>query len=397
MTEPSSNHPRVVEWLAHIRALSVDIGPRGPTREGEHQGAEYARKQFEQNGLQPAWETFRSARSIFHPHLLGSLLMLAAFGLFPLAGRVTALISALLTVLVIVSELQELGFQNNLFRLVVPKGESQNVFAVIPPHGEHKRDLVLIGHVDSQRTPLIFRTPKWVKVYDRFTMIAFAAFIFQAVIYTLAVFFPWDWVWYASIVSAAAAVLLAAMCIEADATPFTAGANDNASAVGMVLTLAAQFRRQPLENTRIFAVITGCEEVQHYGAIDFFKRHRAEMKDPRAVILEMLGCAGPAWTTREGIIVPFKSDPSLLAMAERLRDAHPEWKAYASQISGGNSELSDAVRFQVPAITLFGLKPDGEAPFWHQRQDTFDKMDPNVMERTWEFALAMVQEIDQSA
>ena len=228
-------------------------------------------------------------------------------------------------------------------------------------------------------------------------MIAFAAFIFQAVIYTLAVFFPWDWVWYASIVSAAAAVLLAAMCIEADSTPFTAGANDNASAVGMVLTLAAQFRRQPLENTRIFAVITGCEEVQHYGAIDFFKRHRAEMKDPRAVILEMLGCAGPAWTTREGIIVPFKSDPSLLAVAERLRDAHPEWKAYASQISGGNSELSDAVRFQVPAITLFGLKPDGEAPFWHQRQDTFDKMDPNVMERTWEFALAMVQEIDQSA
>ena len=145
MTEPSSNHPRVVEWMAHIRALSVDIGPRGPTREGEHQGAEYARKQFEQNGLQPAWETFRSARSIFHPHLLGSILMLAAFGLFPLAGKVTALISALLTVLVIVSELQELGFQNNLFRLVVPKGESQNVFAVIPPHGEHKRDLVLVG------------------------------------------------------------------------------------------------------------------------------------------------------------------------------------------------------------------------------------------------------------
>jgi hypothetical protein len=302
-----------------------------------------------------------------------------------------------LTVLVIVSELQELGFQNNLFRMLVPKGESQNVFAVIPPSGEHKRDLVLVGHVDSQRTPLIFRTPKWVKAYDRFTMIAFAAFIFQAVIYTLAIFFSWTWVWYASIVSAVAAILLAAMCIEAESTPFTAGANDNATAVGMVLTLAAQFSKKPLENTRVYAVVTGCEEVQHYGAIDFFKRHRAEMNNPQAVVLEMLGCAGPAWTTREGIIVPFKSDPSLLAKAEHLRDAHPEWKAYASQISGGNSELSDAVRFKVPAITLFGLKPDGEAPFWHQKHDTFDKMDPDVMERTWEFAWAMVQEIDKSA
>lgn len=397
MTEPSSNHPRVAEWLAHVRALSVDIGPRGPTREGERQGAEYARKQFEQSGLSPVWETFKSARSIFHPHLLGSLLMLVAFTIFPIGGRITALVSALLTVLVIVSELQELGFQNNLFRMIVPKGESQNVFAVIPPGGEHKRDLVLVGHVDSQRTPLIFRTPKWVKVYDRFTMIAFAAFIFQAVIYTLAIFFSWTWIWYASIVSAVAAVLLAAMCLEAESTPFTAGANDNATAVGMVLTIATQLSAKPLENTRVYAVVTGCEEVQHYGAIDFFKRHRDEMKNPQAVVLEMLGCAGPAWTTREGIIVPFKSDPSLLAKAEHLRDAHPEWKAYASQISGGNSELSDAVRFKVPAITLFGLKPDGEAPFWHQRQDTFDKMDPDVMECSWEFAWAMVQEIDKSA
>jgi hypothetical protein len=64
---------------------------------------------------------------------------------------------------------------------------------------------------------------------------------------------------------------------------------------------------------------------------------------------------------------------------------------------GHRSARTDAVRFKVPAITLFGLKPDGEAPFWHQRQDTFDKMDPDVMERTWEFAWAMIQEIDRAA
>ncbi len=397
MTQATSNHPRVKEWLAHVRTLSVDIGPRGPTRLGERQGAQYARGQLEKAGLTPSWETFKSARSIFHPHLLGATLMLVAFILFPLGGRFTAVFSALLSILVLVSELQELGFKDNLFRRLVPKGESQNVYAVIPPRGEHKRDLVLIGHVDSQRTPLIFRTPLWVKVYDRFTMVAFAGFIFQALIYSLAIFFDWSWAWVASSFSALCALLLAAMCIEAESTPFTAGANDNATAVGLVLTLAGQYSTAPLENTRVYAVLTGCEEVQHYGAIDFFKRHRGEMKAPLAVVLEMLGCAGPAWTTREGIIVPFKSDPTLLAMAERLRTQHPEWKAYPSQISGGNSELSDAVRFKVPAITLFGLKPDGEAPFWHQRGDTFDKMDPDVMERTWEFAQALVQEIDRSA
>ena len=397
MSEPTSNHPRVSEWLAHIRALAVEIGPRGPTRPGEQRGAEYARAQFEKAGLSPTWETFKSARSIFHPHILAPVLMLVAFAIFPLGGRLTAAVAAGLTILVLASELLELGFKNNPIRMVIPKGKSQNVHAVILPRGEHRQDLVLMGHVDTQRTPLIFRTPRWVKVYDRFTTLAFAAFIFQAVIYTLAVFFAWPWVWYASIFSALTAVVMAAMFIEAESTPFTAGANDNATAVGMVLTLARQLAAGSLEHTRVYAVVTGCEEVQHYGAADFYRRHRSGMKAPKAVVFEMLGCAGPAWMTREGIIVPFKSDPALVAMAERLGREHPEWKAYPTQISGGNTELADAVRNRVPAITLFGLKPDGEAPYWHQVHDIFDKMDPDVMERTWEFTLALVQEIDRAA
>ena len=395
MSDPSSDHPRVKEWLAHIRALSVDIGPRGPTRPGERQGAEYARSKFELYHLKPAWEVFKSARSIFHPHLLGSLLMLVAFAIFPLGGRLTAGLAAALSLLVLVSELQELGFQNNLFRMLVPKGESQNVFAVIPPKGEHKRDLILVGHVDSQRTPLIFRTPKWVKAYDRFTMIAFAAFILQTVLYLLAAIFGWSWAWYVSIFSAVCAVLLAAMCIEADLTPFTAGANDNASAVGMVLTIASQLAVNPLENTRVYAVVTGCEEVQHYGMIDFFKKHRSEMKDPRAVIFEMLGCAGPAWLTKEGIIVPFKADAGMVALIEHLAREHPEWGAYETKISGGNTEMADAVRVNVPAITLFGMTREGVAPYWHQVEDTFDKMDPVVMEKTWNLVTAFILELDK--
>ena len=65
MPEPTSSHPQVADWLSHIRALAVDIGPRGSTREGERKGAEYAQAQFEKFGLKPVWESFKSARSIF--------------------------------------------------------------------------------------------------------------------------------------------------------------------------------------------------------------------------------------------------------------------------------------------------------------------------------------------
>lgn len=384
----------VKRWLEHVRVLAVDIGPRGPTREGERRGALYAKEQFERLGLQPHWETFRSARSIFHPHLIGSLLMLLAFILFPLGGRLTAAIAAALSILVLVNEVLELSFRDNLFRWIVPKGESQNVYALLPPQGEHRADLILVGHVDSQRTPLIFKNRTWVKIYDRFTFVAFATFILQAILYTLAAIFGWSWVWYVTILTAICALLLAAMCIQADRTPFTAGANDNATAVGMVLTLTEELLRQPLQHTRVWAVITGCEEVQHYGMIDFYKRHLSELKSPRAVVFEMLGCAGPAWVTREGIVVPFHSDAKMVALAEQLSAENPQWGAYAAKISGGNSELSDAVRFGVPGITFFGLTPDGEAPYWHQVEDTFDKMNPEVMEKTWQMVFNFIRRLD---
>ncbi len=390
-----SASPALRTWLEHVRVLAVEIGPRGSTTEGERQGAEYCRRTFERLGLQPLVESFTSARSIFHPHLLASLFMLAAFILYPLGGRLTAWAAALLSLLSLVSQLQELGFQNNLFRLLVPKGTSQNVTAVIPPSGEHRRDLVLIGHIDTQRTPFIFRTPWLVEAYKAFTTVAFVAFAAQVVLFTYGALTGTRWAWLGGIAGALCAVLLAAICVEAERSPFTAGANDNASAVGLVLALAEEFAVRPLEHTRVWCACTGCEEVQHYGAIDFFRRHRAEMKDPAGLVFELVGVAGPGWLTTEGIIIPFHSDSSLQSLAGRLSAEHPEWGAYPVKISGGNSELADCARAGVRAITLFGLTPSGEAPYWHQAGDTFDKIKPSVLEKTYALARAMIAEIDQ--
>lgn len=395
MDKASSKNPWVSAWLGRIRFLAEEIGPRGSTREGERKGAEYAQREFQKMGLEPVWETFQSVRSNFRPHMLGGIMMLIAFVIYPLGGMTTTVLAALLSILILVTELQELSFQNNFYRLILPKAQSQNVHAVILPSGEHTGDLVIVGHLDSQRTPFIFRTAGHVKAYDNFVTLTFITFILQVVLYTLSVFFHWPWVWYATIPTAICAFLLALMCFEADTTPFTAGANDNASAAGMVLTLAEEFQKKPLQHTRVWAVCTGCEEVQHYGMIDFYRRHLADLKNPRALVFELIGCAGPAWLTKEGIVVPFQADAKLVATVERLAKEHPEWGAYPAKISGGNSEMADAIRNKIPAIALFGMTPEGVAPYWHQKADTFDKMNVEIMEHTWELTNALIREIDQ--
>ena len=67
-----------------------------------------------------------------------------------------------------VCDVLELSLVDNPLRRIVPKGPSQNVVAVVPPSAEHRQDLVLIGHIDTARTPVIFSTPRWIAIYKAF-------------------------------------------------------------------------------------------------------------------------------------------------------------------------------------------------------------------------------------
>ena len=390
---PIKNHYLPI-WLRHVKVLAEDIGPRGSTTEKEKEASDYCQQVFRDLHLTPQMETFKSAKSIYHPHLLASTFMLLAFVLYPLYGRTSAALAALISLVTYASQLFELSLRDNIFRRIVPKGDSQNVITVIPPEEEHKQDLVLIGHVDSHRTPVIFSSPAWLKAYQTFTTVAFLLGLMQISLYIIGSFTLWSWIWPVTILSALSAATLAALCIQADRTPFSAGANDNATAAGLLLTLAQHFQDDPLQNTGVWLVCSGCEEVQHYGAIDFFRRHTAELKNPVALVFEMMGCAGPSWLTKEGIIIPFRSDPTLVQLAEQVAEANPHLGAYPSQINGGNTEMADALRVGIPAITLDGMSRDGEAPYWHQVEDTYDKMDPEVMARSYEFTWEYITAID---
>jgi hypothetical protein len=381
-------------WLNHVEAIAADIGPRGSTTEQERQASDFCEKIFQDLDLNPRMEFFQSAKSIYLPHLMASLLMLSAFILYPLYGRLTAALAASLSLFTIISQLLELSFRDNLFRKLVPKGKSQNVFAFSPAKKTRKQDLILIGHVDSHRSPLVFRSYTWVKVYQAFTTVGFLLSMAQVVLYTIGIFVSWPWIWPLTIPSAISSILLAAMCLEADSTEFSPGANDNASAVGLILTLAYHLQNEPLDYSDVWFVCTGCEEVQHYGAIDFFRRHKAEFKDPKVVVFEMLGCAGPTWLTKEGIVVPFLADQQLIQIAEQVSESIPSLGGYPSLIKGGNTEMADALRVGIPAITLGGMDRDGTIPYWHQIGDTFDKMDPEVMSRNYQFAWEFINAVD---
>ncbi|HSW09699.1 MAG TPA: hypothetical protein VLK32_02225, partial [Bacillota bacterium] len=185
-------------WKQHVRTLVEGIGPRGPATKAEARALDYCRDALTALGLPVGEDRFRSAGSVFRPHLVAGVGILAAFALYPLFVPVSRWLAAALALAVVLSEILELTLRPNPLSWVLPKFPGRNVFGKAEPSAPAEQDLVLVGHVDTQRTPRIFSTPRWFTAYRIFSTLVFASFAVLAVLYWLGAITGWPWVWAAS-------------------------------------------------------------------------------------------------------------------------------------------------------------------------------------------------------
>jgi len=383
--------------MDHIRYLAETIGPRGSTTPQEAEAARYAADVLRKLGLEPVTESFTSARSAWYPYVLFAGLALLAEILFWAAGRTGAIIAAVLAAVALASVLLELAFRPNPIRWVLPKGRSQNVWARRMPSGEVRQHVVVMGHLDSHRTPLAFSTDRWVRLFSRLVPIGLASAIALLVLFILGAVVP-GILWRILSLPFALVVLgVFLITVQADFSPYTAGANDNASGAGVVLSLAERLARQPLARTAVWLVLSGCEEVGCYGAEDFARRHRDELGRGVWITLDSVGGAhsSPAYLTQETFLLTVRSDPELLRLAERIAARHPEWDAHPHRFRGAYTEGSIAAKYGFRVLTFTSHRRDGILPEWHRPTDTVDHLDPRVVEHTEAFVWELLEEIDR--
>lgn len=384
---------RVSTWLGHVKELSFTIGARGSGSPEEKRAADYCESQLRSLGYEPSVETFRSQASVFRPHLVAAAAFAFSYAIFLWSPIVSFIIAAV----ALVSELQELLLRPNVLRIFGSRKQSRNVFAKQMSKNAPKRDIILMGHMDTQRTPIIFSSRIWRKIYAVWSNVAMGLLFLQTFMFGAALIWPGITmtVWKVAFISAIGALSLIAITLEAELSPLTKGANDNATGAGLVLTMAKEIKAKPLEYSRVWFVCSGSEESLHEGAVHFLESHKREFNNPVMVNFEMLGCAGPSFIAKEGLLLPLRPDRKLLELVEEI-GRYPEFGAYPSVLTGGCTEASDAIIRGIPAITLIGLEQDGFGPHWHMPSDTYDKMDPGVMDRAYRFAETVISRLDKS-
>ena len=387
--------------LSHIRHLPQAIGGRGSCTPAEQQAAEYVAQELRSLGLSDVRiEPYRGAPSTYRPYALAlGTALLGTLLVWIVAGRGTMALAAVASALGAWGMLAETDFSSNWMRWLLPKAVSHNAVGILPPTEKVRKRAILCAHLDTHRTPIFYSSKTWHTIFGLLVGGAFVSMALGAVAYTLGALFDWQWVRWLGLATAAMEAFALVMCLHADRTPFSPGANDNASGVGVTLGLAARLVEEPLAHTEVWLAFTGCEEVAAYGVAAFLDAHAPELGDGAVyLILDQVGLGQIMVLTADGLIVKRKTHPQALELAREAAAALPDLTVH-EHVGIAYTDAAVATKRGLVALTIDALPPPGTDDWmhWHQMSDTLDHVDLQALVETHAFTWQILHEIDQGA
>jgi hypothetical protein len=287
---------------------------RGSATKGEAQAAELLAEMLRARGVEPVLERERAVGEFWTSGFLAAAAGLLATVL-PGRAKGTALGLAAAGLLA-----DDVDSGRHLLRKALPHRRTTNVIAWAGDRGAAET-VVFVAHHDAARTGLLF-WPGLVPFVDRVAPDYYAKQTTSTQTGQLLVAGPtlaalgaatgnrWlkrlGFTWCAAI---------AGLMADVGRSPVVPGANDNLSAVAVLLALAERLREEPVHGVRVGLLSTGSEESFMEGMRAFVARHRGDL-DPRTTRFVALECVGSPHLMvmeGEGMLVLRDYD-------ERLRD-----------------------------------------------------------------------------
>lgn len=316
-------------WQDAIRFLErLD---RSSASDGERQAAEWIADRLRALGCTTHVEQERAHGGYWWPIGLPNVIAAAA-ALLALSAtrrsRVARLLAGVAAGLSAAAVWDDLGHGRRWFRRLLPHRPTWNVVAEAGDAAA-ERTLVLVAHHDAAHSGLVFH-PALAEIGPRV-----APRLHSRARHTLPILYA---VWLGPVMialgsvvgvtpgrrlaGAGAALSLGAAGAMADigVRATVPGANDNLSAVGVLLALAGALRQRPVEGLRVLLVSTGSEESFSEGMQGFGRRHFPELDRGRTEFLCLECLGGPILIVLEGEgMLRMRDYPS--QMREALADA----------------------------------------------------------------------------
>ncbi len=292
-------HPALREVIERLAPLQ-----RAPGSPGEAQAAEWLARRLQEAGCEARVEPAEYHDGYARP--IGALAAVSTLGALIALNRRGRLAGGLLAGLAGAAIADDVANTRRVVRRHLTRSRpTQNVVAITGDR-DAERTLVVLAHHDAATTGVIFD--------PRFQ--AWLAHEFPGLVERLDTSFPLWWLVLAgpgavglgsalrsrALVALGAAIgaVTTATMANIHASPVVPGANDNLSAVSVLVALAERLRDQPIRGLRVMLVSCGAEEVIQGGINSFARAHFPTLPQDRTWFLALDTVGSPILAMCEG-------------------------------------------------------------------------------------------------
>lgn len=371
-----------------------ELPHRGATSSKEREAADLLKNTLDNSGIESSLDRFKATPTYSWEIVLFAATMMAGI----LISYRLSFLGTAIVLLGFWSFIRHFFGKSTIFTTLIPKHFSQNVIGKIPSKsGNSDHNLILMAHYDTARASLLF-SPKMVNSFRR-------NFVFNTVVSAAAI--PWAfsgqyfgvyW-WYKLVCILFAINFLTNILIHIHreiAHKFVQGINDNGSGIAAIIDILNKLKDEPLINTNVWIVFTGCEETVIQGARDFLDRHKYELNPEKTSLINLdnIGQGNLHYVTGEGMLLFWHYNDILINKCAAIAS-----QRNFSTVSPLEYRLAyfDSLVFAqqgYPCTTLIALDDQDQIPNWHWYTDTIDNIDWETISLAVDFAIELARQID---
>ncbi len=168
--------------------------------------------------------------------------------------------------------------------------------------------------------------------------------------------------------------------IDIGRRPAVPGANDNLSAVAVLVALARSLRQRPIKGLRVLLVSMGSEEALQEGMLPFARRHFHELptSSTRFIVIDTVGSPRLVMVEAEGVL---KIRPYDAALSDMIAGSAAELEVplVRGQVARASTDAVVPNKAGYPTALMVSFDKDKVLSNYHQPSDVADNLDFNTV------------------
>jgi len=398
----------------YIYEICETIGPRIAGSPQEAKAAEYLKKKLRPMSNRVTVEEFKC-----HPGVLQGLIIfefvciLIAFILYFVLPALTTVIIVVTILILFLTRMRGKEIIDVLFK----SATSENVIAKIKPKEKVKRRVIFSGHHDSafymplfakqkKRLPLLQNIP----VYSAILLAVIAAVksvwlyldLFTGVNSlkaSLGLLTVTDLIRFNLYIDIIAIVVGLTSVLSGAYFTFNMvtntpvmGANDNLSAVAVILGIAERVSENPPRNTEVWVVSFGTEEPATLGSKVFAETHGKELENAYVINLETVGQGRFGVVTKEISVAGNLSKELADIVVRAGKKCRVPVKPI--ELKYGNTDATPIARKGYKSVTIMGMDENELFTLWHIPEDVPENISEKNLQNALKLCLQILEDID---